>query len=154
MRLLFAFLLLSFGCLNAKAADAGVHCTIDEISFDGDASTTRIDYVIPPGAKPSHFRLLAGHANDAAGSISVQLKTKGIMAVGTFPLDQEPLWKSVIQLPKQRDSAITSGELTLTRFDLKGEPYAVGTVQFKTGDAHHGECQFRLPMNVVDLGSM
>lgn len=147
-----AFVLsLSFGCLMAKAADTGVHCRIDQISFDGDTGLTRIDYVVPPGGKPPRFRLLAGHANDAAGAISLELKSKGIMVVGTTPLDQEPLWKSVIKLPKQSDSAITGGDFTLTHFDPNGDVYAAGTVKFQTGDGHHGECQFRLPMSVVDL---
>ena len=149
-----AVLSIVFGCLNALAVDTSVHCRIDQITFDGDASLTRMDYVVPPGGKPPHFRLLAGHGNDAAGFISVELKSKGIMVVGTTPLDQEPLWKSVIKLPGQRDSAITNGEFTLTHFDPHGDTYATGTAQFQTGDGHHGECQFRLPMSVVDLGNM
>jgi hypothetical protein len=137
-----------FGCSDACADPPGVHCQIDQISFVGDDRLTRIDYVIPPGGKPPRFRLLAGQADEARGSISVELKTREVIPTGT-PLSQEPTWKSVLKLPKQRDSAITSGSFVFTHFDPRGE--AAGTVQFKTADGHQGECQFRLAMHVVDL---
>lgn len=160
MRIRLAFAPLScclllgsqFVASESHADDVGVHCQIDGTSFDGDADTTRIDYVIPPGGKPPRFRLLAGHLTEGAGSISVELKAKGSLAVGTTPLSQEPTWKSVVKLPKQNDSAITNGDFTFSHFDPSGDLYAVGTAQFQTLDAHHGQCRFKLKMDVVDLG--
>ncbi len=103
-------------CAWTKNTADGVHCQIDQTTFDGDAELTRIDYVIPPGDKPPRFRLLAGHANDATGAISVELKFHGTPAGGTIELSLEPTWRS------------------------------------QTVDAHRGQCQFRLPIQVVNLG--
>jgi hypothetical protein len=139
---------------NARADEPGIHCDIDGVSFDGDAEVTKVDYMIPPRGKNPRFRLLAGHHDSATGFISIEFKAKGIATVGTVPLSQEASWKSVVKLPKQPDSAISSGDFTFSHFDPHGDLYAVGTVQFQTADAHHGQCSFRLRMDVVDLGNL
>jgi hypothetical protein len=149
-----AILLSQFFLSNARADEAGIHCDIDGISFDGDVDVTKVDYMIPPLGKAPRFRLLTGHHDNAMGFISIELKAKGIATAGTAPLSQEPTWKSIVKLPKQKDSAISSGDFTFSHFDPHGDLYAVGTVQFQTADAHHGECRFRLRMDVVDLGNL
>jgi hypothetical protein len=149
-----AILLSQFAASNARADEAGIHCEIDAVSFDGDADVTKVDYMIPPGGKAPRFRLLTGHHDSATGLISVELKARGIATAGTAPLSQEPTWKSVVKLPKQKDSAISSGEFSFSHFDPHGDLYAIGTVQFQTADAHHGQCRFRLRMDVVDLGNL
>jgi hypothetical protein len=136
----------------AFADDSGVHCQIDGVAFDADPDLTHADYMIPPSGKP-RFRILAGHLVEGIGSTSVELKAHGVMAVGAAPLSQEASWKSVLKQPKQKDSAITSGDITFTHFDPKGDVMAAGTVQFQTADAQHGECSFRIRMVVVDLGN-
>ena len=138
---------------QAFADDAGVHCQIDGgVSFDADPELTHADYMIPPGGKP-RFRILAGHLIEGTGNVSIELKARGVMAVGAAPLSLESSWKSVLKLPKQKDSAITSGDFTFTHFDPKGDVMAAGTVQFQTSDAQHGECRFHIRMDVVDLGN-
>ena len=139
---------------HAKAGDTGVHCQIDGIAFDSDPDTTHSDYVIPPGGKPPRFRILANHLNEATGTIGVQLKAHGELTAGSAPLSQEATWKSVVQMPKQPDSAITEGNFIFSHFEPTGDAMAIGSVQFKTSDAHHGECHFRLHMDVVDLGHL
>jgi hypothetical protein len=149
-----AVLLSQFTASNARADEPGIHCEIDGASFDGDADVTKVDYMVPPGGKNPRFRLLTGHHDNATGLISVELKARGIATAGTVPLSQESSWKSVLKLSKQKDSAINSGDFTFTHFDPHGDLYAVGTVQFQTVDAHHGQCRFRLRMDVVDLGNL
>ena len=144
--------LAQFSTLPAYADDSGVHCQIDGVSFDSDPALTHADYMIPPGGKP-RFRILAGHLIAGTGNMSIELKAHGVMAVGAAPLSQESSWKSVLKIPKQKDSAITSGDLTFTHFDPKGDVMAAGTVQFQTADAQHGECRFNIRMDVVDLGN-
>jgi len=144
--------LAQFSALPAYADDSGVHCQIDGVAFDADPDLTHADYMIPPGGKP-RFRILAAHLVEGTGNISVELKARGVMAVGAAPLSQESSWKSVLKLPKQKDSAITSGDFTFTHFDPKGDVMAAGTVQFQTADAQHGECRFKIRMDVVDLGN-
>jgi hypothetical protein len=144
--------LAQFSPSHARADDLGVHCQIDGISFDADPALTHADYMIPPSGKP-RFRILAGHPIEGGGNMSIELKAHGVMAVGAAPLSQESSWKSVLKMPKQKDSAITSGDFTFTHFDPKGDVMAAGTVQFQTADAQHGECHFRIRMDVVDLGN-
>jgi hypothetical protein len=147
-------LLSQFGASNALADDAGIHCDIDGVAFDGDPDLTKADYMVPPGGKNPRFRIVTGHQNDTAGLVSLELKAKGIAAAGSVPLSRESSWKSILKLSKQKDSAINGGDFTFTHFDPHGDVYAAGTVEFQTIDAHHGQCHFRLKMDVVDLGNL
>jgi hypothetical protein len=67
------------------ADEAGIHCEIDGVSFDGDADVTKVDYMSPSRDKVPRFRLLTGHRDAATGFISVELKAGGIGAAGTAP---------------------------------------------------------------------
>jgi hypothetical protein len=145
----FAMLISPIATTAVYADETGVHCKIDELAFDGDPDITHADYVVPSGGKPT-LRLSAGHVDRTAGSISVELKARGVKATGTAAVSKD----SIVKLPKQKDSRITSGDFTFTHFDPGGDVFAVGTVQFQTTDAHHGECSFRLKMDVVDFSHL
>jgi hypothetical protein len=145
----FAMLISPLAVSAVYADETGVHCKIDELAFDGDPDITHADYVIPSGGKPT-LRLSTGHTDRTAGSIRVELKARGVMAAGTTPVSKE----SIVKLPKQKDSRITSGDFTFVHFDPSGDVFAVGTVQFQTTDGHHGECSFRLKMDVVDFSHL
>jgi hypothetical protein len=144
-----AMLLSPLAAPLVYADETGVHCKIDELTFDGDPDISHADYVIPSGGQPT-FRLSTGHVDRSAGSISVELKARGVKATGITPLRKD----SIVKLPKQKDSRITTGDFTFTHFDPSGDVFAVGTVQFQTTDAHHGECSFRLKMDVVDFSHL
>jgi hypothetical protein len=146
---LFAMLITLLAAPAVYADEPGVHCKIDELAFDGDPDITHADYVIPAGGQPT-LRLSAGHADRTAGTIRVELKTRGVKAAGTTPVSKE----SIVKLPKQKDSRITSGDFTFTHFDPSGDVFAVGTVLFDTTNAHHGECSFRIKMDVVDFSHL
>jgi hypothetical protein len=145
----FAMLVLPIATSAVYADETGVHCRIDDLTFDGDPDSTHADYVIPSGGQPT-LRLSAGHIDRTTGSISVELKARGVMAIGTAPVSKE----SKVKLPKQKDSRVTSGDFTFAHFDPKGDVFAIGTVQFQTTNAHHGECSFRLKMDVVDFSHL
>ena len=145
----FAMLLSPLAAAAVYADETGVHCKIDELTFDGDPDSTHADYVIPSGGQPT-LRLSAAHIDRTAGSISVELKARGVMATGTASVRKD----SIVKLPKQKDSRIMSGDFTFTHFDPSGDVFAVGTVQFQTTNAHHGECSFRLKMDVVDFSHL
>jgi hypothetical protein len=146
---LFAMLISPLAASGVYADETGVHCKIDEIAFDGDPDITHADYVIPSGGNPT-LRLSAGHTDRTAGSIRVELKARGVMAAGATPVSKE----SIVKLPKQKDSRITSGDFTFVHFDPSGDVFAAGTVQFETTNGHHGECSFRLKMDVVDFSHL
>lgn len=145
----FAMLIAPIAASTVYADETGVHCKIDELAFDGDPDITHADYVIPSGGQPT-LRLSAGHADRTTGLISVELKARGVRASGTTPVSKD----SKVRLPKQKDSRITSGDFTFAHFDPSGDVFAVGTVQFQTTNAHHGECSFRLKMDVVDFSHL
>jgi hypothetical protein len=145
----FAMLISAIAASAVYADEMGVHCKIDELAFDGDPDITHADYVIPSGGQPT-LRFSARHNDRTAGSISVELKARGMMATGTAPVSKD----SIVRLPKQKDSRVTSGDFTFSHFDPSGDVFAVGTVQFQTTNAHHGECSFRLKMDVVDFSHL
>jgi hypothetical protein len=146
---LFAILISPVAAPAVYADEPGVHCKIDEVAFDGDPDLTHADYVIPSGGQAT-LRLSTGHIDRTAGSIRVELKARGVMAAGTTPVSKE----STVKLPKQKDSRITSGDFTFAHFDPRGDVFAVGTVLFQTTNGHHGECSFRLKMDVVDFSHL
>jgi hypothetical protein len=145
----FAMLVSPLAASAVYADEMGVHCKIDDLAFDGDPEITHADYVIPSGGKPT-LRLSARHVDRTAGSISVELKARGVIATGTAPVSKD----SKVKLPKQMDSRITSGDFTFAHFDPSGDVLAVGTVQFQTTNGHHGECSFHLKMDVVDFSHL
>jgi hypothetical protein len=146
---LLAMLISPLAAAAVYADETGVHCKIDELAFDGDPDITHADYVIPSGGQPT-LRLSVGHTDRTAGSVKVELKARGVLAAGTTPLSKE----SIVKLPKEKDSRITSGDFTFTHFDPKGDVIAVGTVQFQTTNAHQGACSFRIKMDVVDFSHL
>jgi hypothetical protein len=145
----FAMLISPLAASAVYADEMGVHCKIDELAFDGDPDITHADYGHSVG-RPTYPPLVGGTHRPDRGIDQSGTESARVMAAGTTPLSKE----SILKLPKQKDSRISSGDFTFAHFDPGGDVFAVGTVQFQTTNAHHGECSFRLKMDVVDFSHL